>query len=159
MGGWAGSDIGNLNDIWVGASVIVPGYMSGGGGTFSICPAGTYCVNGVLAACPAGTYSASGAGSCTPCPPESFSTGSLTCLTLCPAGSSCVDGVLTLCAAGTYSVSGAKECSVCPSGTTSATGATICSRGDISVWTTYENALSGGKKYILMPDILSFNHQ
>ncbi len=69
MGDWAGSDIGHLNDIWVGASVIVPGYMSSGGGTFSICPAGTYCVNGVLAACPAGTYSASGAGSCpTPSP-------------------------------------------------------------------------------------------
>jgi hypothetical protein len=147
MGGKGGLDSSNLNDVWVGSPVIIPGYASSEGSTLSICPAGTYCINGILATCPAGTYSASsGAGSCTPCPPDSFSTGgAFTCLTLCPAGSFCDDGILTICAAGTYSAAGARECTPCPSGTTSATGATTCSRGDVAVWTTYEDAPWAGK--------------
>ncbi len=91
--------------------------------SFTECPAGYYCTNGLITdKCPGGTFSTGGADECTAPPDGFYPTGGEygignTGYTECPAGNYCVGGTITnRCTAGTFSVTGATSCTPIPDG-------------------------------------------
>jgi sugar lactone lactonase YvrE len=88
-----------------------------------LCPAGSFCPAYALTPCPPGAYSSAAgtdsSGFCTPCPNTTFSpAGAALCAAACPAGTFASSPASCLpCAAGSSSATGASICTLCAAGT------------------------------------------